>query len=523
MSSSAPSSVWRWPQPPSSSGTSDAPSPILDPASINQATEPARVVGKITIYTERVIASHSSTAVTYLGRYQGRVAAIKRVPDGSSPWKTEIDDAIALDLHPNVLRLYGWEEDGDFILMAFELCPCSLRDLMTYTGGARDAISLREQLCSNSLRVMRQLVNALSFVHSQGFMHLNVRPSNVLLPRQMPGTEFRIAVSDFGALSRDPRAFPSDLTFSAPEILARALAAHALPSSSSSGNTPELPAVDSPSPPPDITASLGVTGTAGTDLADLSPIMSSSSSPPRNGPIPHSSLATEPLSSAADVFSAGCVLYFFLTSGLHPFLGTTCKPNDPQAIKAILENRPPILDKLDPFMCGGSAEEARKLVKWMLKRWPKQRPPAAIVVHHPFFWSPAVRLEFLRAAADRIKVEPLDSEIILKLEREAPYVIGVPGGDWLQQLDPLLQDQLTKVSKYDPTMLRDLLKAIRNVKNHVTEFAEPLRKLFEVEGVQGYFCSRFPKLLMSVFKVVYKETDMGREPGFRIFLEKDEL
>jgi serine/threonine-protein kinase/endoribonuclease IRE1 len=471
---------------------SNDPSPLFDPGNIEE-NEPCRIVGKITVYTSRIIAKHPPVTVTYLGKYQGRVAAVKRVPNGESPWLHEIEDSIAVDIHPNIIRLFGWEEDKpDSILVASELCSCSLRDIVSYTGSAADALALRNELWRNSFRILRQLLSAISFIHSMGFMHLNLRPSNVLIPRQTPGTDFRVALSDMGHLVRDPTAFPDNLSYSAPEILERYLKYQ----KGANGDSEHL---DEPSED----QLEVVVGSAEDRPSPISPEDRRPSNPdstkPKRRPI-------QPLTPAADIFSLGLLFFYHLTSGQHPFPGLPSKATALDTALHILSTQPDLHALSTAPLCASSPEESLKLIKWMLKREPKTRPSAGIVLHHPFFWSSETRLEFLRVSADRVKVEPLDSPIIAKLEKEASYVF--PSGDWLEVLDDAVEDQLTKVSKYDPSMLRDLLKAVRNVRNHVTEMAEEVRNVIEAEGgTMGYFAGRFPKLLMTVFKVGFWRMD----------------
>ncbi|KAI9024721.1 kinase-like domain-containing protein [Hyaloraphidium curvatum] len=488
---------------------SNAPSPIVDPH-VGEGEE-VLSVGKIAYYPKRAIGRSTEGSEVYLGTYQGgRPAAVKRVKDGDSGWRAELGDLVRIDTHSNIVRLFGWEDDPgtDRVLIAMELCRCSVQDLVSYDGPAADALALREKLLCHAPRVLKQLLNALAFVHSQGLAHLNLRPSNVLVPAIPPGMEFRIVISDFGHLGRNADAFPSSLEYSAPEIIARARARDVNGGISNGGSNGKDGSLDPPVPatsPP--TPKLGNGGAA------------LSSSPPRS---PFAGLLKDAIGPPADVFSAGLFIFYLLTGGLHPFIGRSPTPDDPDAVRAILDGRTPALDILDSSpLCSGSGEEAKKLTKWMLKRYPAQRPAAGLALHHPFFWPAARRLEFLRVAADRVKVEQLDSDVVRTLEREARWVF--PSGDWIDVLDSEVSEQLTKVSKYDGTMLRDLLKAVRNLRNHLTELPPGLQRLFEsYGGLYPYVSSLFPRLLMATFKVVYKETDLGREQGLRIFLEKED-
>jgi hypothetical protein len=54
-------------------------------------------------------------------------------------------------------------------------------------------------------------------------------------------------------------------------------------------------------------------------------------------------------------------------------------------------------------------------------------------------------------------------------------IIGQMG--WSRQIDPSLANELKKFRKYDPMLFTDLLRFIRNKKNHYREIPEETRRL----------------------------------------------
>ena len=89
--------------------------------------------------------------------------------------------------HPNIVRFYGLEEDGDLAFL-----------LMDYIEGS----TLRKEIhrlkgqpfpVQRILEIMRPVCSALHYAHQSGFVHCDVKPANIMI--QTNGT---VLVSDFG-------------------------------------------------------------------------------------------------------------------------------------------------------------------------------------------------------------------------------------------------------------------------------------------------------------------------------------
>lgn len=87
--------------------------------------------------------------------------------------------------HPNVIRIYDWFEDGEFVGYAMEYAPYgTLEDFIERNG----IVSIHE-----SLIVLKQLALGIHEIHSQGYIHRDLKPQNVFLTKE--GT---IKVGDLG-------------------------------------------------------------------------------------------------------------------------------------------------------------------------------------------------------------------------------------------------------------------------------------------------------------------------------------
>ena len=89
-----------------------------------------RRIGKLLV-SNKEIAKGSNGTVVLEGIYDGRPVAVKRlVQTHHDVALKEIQNLIASDQHPNIVRWYGVEFDHDFVYLSLERCTCSLNDLI---------------------------------------------------------------------------------------------------------------------------------------------------------------------------------------------------------------------------------------------------------------------------------------------------------------------------------------------------------------------------------------------------------
>ncbi|NWS53976.1 ERN1 endoribonuclease, partial [Chunga burmeisteri] len=212
---------------------------------------------------------------------------------------------------------------------------------------------------------------------------------------------------------------------------------------------------------------------------------------------------------AVDIFSAGCIFYYVVSGGQHPFGDS-------------LRRQANILSGSYQLSC--LQEEAhdklvaRELIVAMISPEPQRRPSAPVVLVHPFFWSQEKQLQFFQDVSDRIEKEPTEGPIVSALEARGRSVVRT---NWRMHISLPLQTDLRKFRTYKGGSVRDLLRAMRNKvrppllppcphhpspltspsllqKHHYHELpADVQAALGSVpEGFVRYFTSRFPRLLL---------------------------
>ncbi|KAI5285656.1 bifunctional endoribonuclease/protein kinase ire1, partial [Ascosphaera atra] len=131
-------------------------------------------------------------------------------------------------------------------------------------------------------------------------------------------------------------------------------------------------------------------------------------------------------------------------------------------------------------------------------------PDPATILNHPFFWSANDRLNFLCDVSDHFEFEPRDppSPSLQALQAIADTVM--PGHDFLKLLPALFKESLGKQRKYQGHQMLDLLRALRNKRNHYNDMPEPLKESIGglPDGYLFFWTSRFPPLLMECHKLI---------------------
>jgi serine/threonine-protein kinase/endoribonuclease IRE1 len=374
----------------------------------------------------------------------------------------------------SVIRYYAQQQNSGFLFIALELCPASLADVIDKPQKFPELARSGEQDLPN---VLYQITNGLQHLHNLRIVHRDLKPQNILVAMGKDGRP-RLMVSDFGLCKK----------LEGEQSSFRATTAHA--AGTTGWRAPELLLDD--------------------DVRDGSTTAIDASTHSGSGPLLSSDLLpTRRATRAIDIFSLGLVFYYVLTKGSHPYDHGDRYMREVNIRKGHYSLR--LLDVL-----GDYAFEAKDLIGSMLNLEPKLRPPARSVLAHPFFWSPKKRLNFLCDVSDHFEKEKREppSPALQSLEMWAEEVCR---GDFLKHLGKDFVESMGKQRKYTGTRLLDLLRALRNKKNHYEDMPDKLKEAVGPlpEGYLSFWSRRFPNLLITCWNVVYdvqwEDTDRFRE------------
>lgn len=437
--------------------------------------------------SDEVLGYGSSGTVVFKGKFQGRDVAVKRMLiDFCDVADREIQLLTESDNHANVIRYYCSEKTDRFLYIALELCTATLQDLIYGRNLLPEVMEIHKTL--DLININYQIASGVAHLHSLKIIHRDLKPQNILValnPNEKlnpasKGNQLRILISDFGLckkLDTDQSSFKTNINnpagttgWRAPELL-EASVAKILESIN------EIP--------DDMDKSTDHNTNA------MSVVSTDSFYDP---------FTKKRLTRAIDIFSLGCVFFYVLTKGQHPYGDRYMR--EANIIKGIYDLSPlrqHIRDR-------GMVTEATDLIARMISKDPSKRPTAFEVLKHPLFWKPSKKLAFLLKVSDRFEVERRDppSPLLLKLETIAPKIIT--NGDWSKKFDQSFMDNLGKYRKYHFYKIMDLLRALRNKYHHFMDLPEDLAKEMGPipDGFYEYFCSRFPNMLMEIYHLTHE-------------------
>jgi len=103
-------------------------------------------------------------------------------------------EAVAILSHPNIIPVYEVGETDDFLFITMQLVQGNtLAQFMQFAQ--KNPIPSRRVLpLPATLRVMIQMLDALDYAHSQGIVHRDIKPGNIMIEKHSR----RPLVTDFG-------------------------------------------------------------------------------------------------------------------------------------------------------------------------------------------------------------------------------------------------------------------------------------------------------------------------------------
>lgn len=498
----------------------------------------------------------------------------------------------------------------EFVYLALQLCHMTLKDFMSkvqrsrkkkLTDGSATHYNDDVVITQTMKNALLEMANGISHLHNKfSIIHRDIKPGNILLLRNDDGSrvakrgkssvtedspvvegsevesfdpeeefhinridEYTVKISDMGLskqLSESDYDETSNLVLSSVMISKTKTnnthSKHRHQDLSVVGTTgwqaPELLLLKYDKSAVDASTRLPT-------ISDASCESTVSESTPSETSKPTSSkLATSPFEyySSADIFSLGCVYYYFILQGEHPFgdgyerevniirgshkllIGDGTDRSDKNLQLKI--KYPDCYDLLTRMLAQDNTHmnSSRDVVKC------RRRPTISQVRDHPFFWSNAKRSEFLIQFSDLIEHyvslantnnahrEISDASVAIKpqsasflprllfaLESNARNIVTE---NWANEVHPSLLEDNNKHRKYDCSSVRDCIRLLRNKTNHFHELSTECKDFLYAQDpiplavnaktgdfentattlhLLEYFQRRFPLLLMHCVEV----------------------
>lgn len=237
----------------------------------------------------------------FQGSLQGRAVAVKRLlRDFVTLASREVSILQESDDHPNVIRYYYQESHANFLYIALELCPASLADIIENP----DRDQWREIAVSfNPKRALKQITGGLKHLHALKLVHRDIKPQNILISGAKPGSgpegSYRMLISDFGLCKK----LETDQTSFAPTAYG------AMAAGTVGWRAPEILRGEVKLDEVSDDNSMSSRGSVAT-------VISASGSGSGSNPL---ASGKPRLTKSVDIFALGCLFYYTLTNGGHPF------------------------------------------------------------------------------------------------------------------------------------------------------------------------------------------------------------
>lgn len=395
----------------------------------------------------------------------------------------------------HLVQYFGVEEDREFVYLCMERCKRPLSQIVE-SGGTKSWDPRMQR------HVLEQTLGAVEYLHSKGLLHLLIKPSNVFVNERY---EVKVADSGLGStMLSNPAANVS-------------AAGSMQPNNTAGWRALELLLQDE---------QLSEARKSGAAAAEAAAMLAAGVRKADRAQQAEEASKCEPqlkMTSAADVFSLGCLGYYLLTHGQHPF-GSRIAERDERVLSGNSGYDIAVLNATEP--------QGYDLIASMIQAKIKARPTSAAARRHPYFWEQPRRAAFICSVSRLLSQSSTVAVSARKRLNEAKGASTVVrNGAWDILLDaPVLAYMATAAEiegrGYDRNSVHDLLRLVSFTLGQLEPEHAPAAAvdaaasgwrrcisgaaaelIGQAGGTLQYFTSpaRFPGLLMFTYWHVFKE------------------
>ena len=221
----------------------------------------------------------------------------------------------------------------------------------------------------------------------------------------------------------------------------------------------------------------------------------------------------------ADIFSCGCLFYWLLTDGKHPFDPVDDRDLNMQSSKYDLSSV-------------AQNPSQKHLIESMISNSPAQRPSSSAVLAHPVFWDDMKKQHFLVECAKKLEEEKEQYKPIWKAPTvkklnsiNLQLIINDDKYDtWAEKIseeDPEVWDDLISGgANYNGKFLDQLLRAMRNKCSHpIGNMTDEAKAKYPNHAfLSSYFTQKFPSLILHLYLAF---EDLKNDIQFKNYYDQD--
>ena len=135
--------------------------------------------------------------MVFKGSLHDRAVAVKRILQEFVTSAANEVSILKESNHPNIIKYFHQEVQSNFLYIALELCPASLADIIERPNNFVEIV-----VTFDPKRALHEITSGLRHLHTLNIIHRNIEPENILVSSAKDGENHRMLISGFGLCKR---------------------------------------------------------------------------------------------------------------------------------------------------------------------------------------------------------------------------------------------------------------------------------------------------------------------------------